>query len=96
VSKNAKHWYWEMGETDETAPQPRTAVLEEPSSRTFPETPCPASADWFEVENKTAMPQKLSRTHAKLQLVVWGPEHAFVVEIAHRPASPQSITTKEA
>jgi hypothetical protein len=96
VNKNVKQRYWEMGETDETGPEPRTAVMEKLPSRTLAEVPCPASAGWFEGEIKAALRRRLTRPHGKLQAVVWGPEHAFVVEIAHRPASPLTAATKEA
>jgi len=94
VSKNAKHWYWEMAETDETGPEPQTAVLEKVPSRTFAEVPCPASAGWFGSENSSATHQRPTRQRGKLQAVVWGPEHGFVVEIAHRPVAPQTLFTK--
>ena len=95
MNKNLKHWYWEMEETDENGSLPRTAVLEELPAKPSNKVPCPASADWFAGENTTATHQRFTPPRRKLQVVVWGPEHAFVVEIAHRPASPQSATTKE-
>jgi hypothetical protein len=95
VNKNVKNWYWEMEEADEPGSEPRTSVVEKLPSRTFAEVPCPASAGWFEGEIKAALHRHLTRPRGKLQAVAWGPEHAFVVDIAHHPASRLTAAPKE-